>query len=175
VLNLYSIEGRQASKPPPYLAPISSVIPAELKELPQWVLWKPVLRQGKWTKPPYRVDGRHASCADPSSWADFDAIDAAYRSGGWAGYGFVLTAADPFCGIDLDHVRDPANGAIEAWARDLIRRFDSYTEISPSATGVRIFIKGRLPERGRHKGKIEIYDRSRFLTVTGRRIRDTCA
>jgi len=164
------------SDQPEYLKPIPSAIPDELKELPQFVLWKPVLRDGRWTKPPHQKNGRKASCSDPSTWADFDTVEAAYRLGnGWAGYGFVLTADDPFCGIDLDHVRDHASGKIEGWALDLIRRFDSYTEVSPSGSGIRIFIKGRLPETGKHKGKIEIYDRLRFLTTTGHRIEDVCA
>ena len=161
------------SNRPQYLKPIPSAIPDALKARPQWVLWKGVFRYPKWTKPPFQKNGNNASCSDPSTWADFDTVEAAYRlDSGWDGYGFVLTVDDPFCGIDLDHVRDRASGKIEGWALDLIRRFDSYTEVSPSGGGVRIFIKGSLPEKGKHGEKIEIYDRRRFLTTTGHRIED---
>jgi hypothetical protein len=51
------------------------------------------------------------------------------------GLGLVFTDGDPFCGMDLDRCRD-ANGIIDAHARNLIARFASYTELSPSGAGV---------------------------------------
>ncbi len=41
-------------------------------------------------------------------------------------------------GIDLDSCRD-ANGAIANWAQEVIVRFNTYAEISPSGTGVKLF------------------------------------
>jgi primase-polymerase (primpol)-like protein len=97
---------------------------------------------------------------------------AAYEIGEpFAGIGFVLTPDDPFAGIDLDHCRDPETGEIEPWASEIVDRFQSYTEISPSGAGIRIFIRGTLPAgKGRHRGRVEVYDRGRFLTVTGQRL-----
>jgi Protein of unknown function (DUF3987) len=43
-----------------------------------------------------------------------------------------------------------------------------YCENSPSKTGLRLFVKGSLPEgKGRRQGGIEIYGDTAFLTVTG--------
>ena len=41
-------------------------------------------------------------------------------------------------------------------------------EVSPSGKGIRIFVKGTLPEDGRKVGKVEMYQNKRYLTVTGR-------
>ena len=53
----------------------------------------------------------------------------------------------------------------DAW--DIIRALDSYTEISPSGTGIRIFARGKLPPGGRKRGRFEMYETGRYLTVTG--------
>jgi hypothetical protein len=88
-------------------------------------------------------------------------------TGGSKNVGFVFIENDPYCGIDLDGCRDAATENIEFWALEIIKRFDSYTEVSPSGTGLHIFIKGQLPEGGNRKGKIEIYSQGRYFTVTG--------
>ncbi len=54
-----------------------------------------------------------------------------------------------------------------------IRVLNSYTELSPSGTGVKVFAKGRLPGVGRKNGGIEMYDTGRFFTVTGHHLPDT--
>jgi len=92
---------------------------------------------------------------------------------GFDGIGFVLTATDPFVGIDLDHCRDPHTGTVEPWAQKIISILDSYTEVTPSETGLHVFVKANLPEflgpdvKGRRKGPVEIYASERYLTVTG--------
>jgi len=86
--------------------------------------------------------------------------------------GFVFTDADPFCGIDLDHCRDNG-GTIAPAALDWIKRFGSYVEISPSGTGVHIFIKAKLSGTGRRIGKVEMYDSGRYFTITGTRVLET--
>ena len=60
----------------------------------------------------------------------------------------MVTRDDPYVGIDLDDCRNPETGEIAAWAQEIIDRFDSYTEVSPTGTGVRILIRtatGLLP------------------------------
>lgn len=159
-------------------------IPAALANAPQWVLWRYEERDGKPTKPPYQSDGRHASHTDPSTWGELPRILKRYQRGGWDGIGFVLSDYDPLGGIDLDHCI-AETGEIEPWAQAIIERIDSYTEISPSGKGVRIFLKGELPiefPRGGRKltglgedghGAIEVYCRLRYLTYTGRHIAGT--
>jgi len=72
--------------------------------------------------------------------------------------------------VDRYKCRDPQTGKIEAWARDIIKRLNSYTEVSPSGRGLHIIIKGKLPPGGNRKGNIEIYSHGRYFTMTGHHI-----
>ena len=91
------------------------------------------------------------------------------------GLGFILR--DDLIGVDLDGCRDIETGEIAEWATKIIDLLDSYTEISPSGTGIRIFCKGQPQPKGsyRRKGDIEIYDCNspRYLTVTGWHLDET--
>jgi hypothetical protein len=53
----------------------------------------------------------------------------------------------------------------------MARFCDTYAEISPSGLGIKIWAKGRLPGRGTAfyigDGRVEVYDRARYFTVTG--------
>ena len=144
-------------------------VPDELKHYDQFVNWKWETRDGKRTKPPYDPKtGKRASHSDPSTWGTFeDAVKGLDQ--GFDGIGFVFTEDDPFCGIDLDKCRDPISGKVEPWAVKIIKDFDSYTEISPSKTGLKIFIRGKLPGGGLKTKHLEVYDRLRFFTITGDR------
>jgi putative DNA primase/helicase len=148
----------------------SSNIPAELRSLPQWVLWKAEPRGGRVSKVPYRLDGRRASSTDPDDWTGFESACQAYVSGQGrhSGVGFVFTATDNICGVDLDHVIG-GDGQTEPWVSRMVAAFDSYTEYSVSGQGLHIFARGAIPEGSRHRlAPVEIYDRGRFFTVTGR-------
>jgi putative DNA primase/helicase len=137
-------------------------IPEELKQLPQWTCWRLEERNGKTTKPP--VDprtGNYASTADPRTWVTFEEAVAAN-----SGLGFMFADADPFTGIDLDHVRDRETGLVSPEAWEIVRALDSYTEWSVSGTGLHIFVNATL-DRGRRKDNIELYDRARYFVVTG--------
>jgi primase-polymerase (primpol)-like protein len=46
----------------------------------------------------------------------------------------------------------------------------SYSEVSPSGTGVKVFLRGKLPAGGNRRGNVEMYDRGRYFAVTGRRL-----
>jgi primase-polymerase (primpol)-like protein len=144
-----------------------STIPPELTTYPQWVCWRyGPERNGRREKIPYNPPTGHlASVSNSGTWATFE--EAARVVEQYDGLGFVLTSADPFVGVDLDHCRDPATGAIEKWARDTIVSLCSYTELTPSGTGFRIFVRATLPPQGRKHGPVELYDDRRFLTLTG--------
>ena len=144
-------------------------LPQELRDLAQWVTWRSVQRRGnpKPTKLPINPrSGKAASTTDPTSWASFEDSSAAFYSGQGDGIGFVFTPEDPYTGIDLDGCYDEA-GVLSDWAQDLVTRFNSYTELSPSGHGLHIIIRGELPERGRRKGPIEMYSEGRYFTMTG--------
>lgn len=142
-------------------------IPQALKKIPHWIVWKAVNKNGKITKVPYSITGKAAKSDDPSTWTTYEKALTAYKAGSYDGIGFVFSQDDPFCGIDLDHCLDPETGKIEPWANEIIKIFDSYTEKSPSERGFHIIVKGRLPEGGRKKGSIEIYNKGRYFTFTG--------
>jgi len=152
-------------------------VPACLRERPQWVVWRYEKRHGRETKVPYcPKSGRRASSADPSTWTSFTDAVAAYARGGYDGIGYVFLTDDPFCGIDLDDCVDE-EGHTAPWAQEILGPFRTYTEISPSGCGIKVFLRGRKPDfaacevRGfgpDGKGGIEVYDRARYFTLTGR-------
>ena len=83
----------------------------------------------------------------------------------------VLHPESELVGLDLDHCI--SDGTFTQDATEIINRVNSYSEISPSGKGVRIFLYGKLPEKGRRRDSIECYDEGRHLTVTGNHIPDT--
>jgi putative DNA primase/helicase len=152
-------------------------IPLSLRSTPQWVAWRYITRDGKQTKAPVSPhDGSLADSTSGNTWGTFeDAVEACQRDGSLAGVGFVFTADDPYCGVDLDNSID-AEGNIKPWAVDLLAKLDSYAEVSPSNRGLKVFIKANKPgkrcRKAYHDGGIEIYDRDRFFTVTGERLQE---
>jgi putative DNA primase/helicase len=78
--------------------------------------------------------------------------------------GFVFSTGDPYTGIDLDNCVDES-GDIALWALEVVRYFDSYTELSATGTGLHIILRGDIPNR--RKGDVEVYSSKRFFTVTG--------
>lgn len=148
-------------------------IPPELRALPQWLVWRLMLRDGKPSKVPFNAKtGRFGKSNDPASWCDFDTALRAYRTERYHGLGFAFAAGDGLCGIDLDHVIDPQTGAVETWALEVLDKFKgTYIEVSPSGTGLRIFCRGKPGRcgKGTQEKRIEVYDHSspRYLTVTG--------
>lgn len=152
---------------------IVDAIPVELRDVPQWVCWHLETRDGKFAKVPLNPHtGGHAKVSDPRTWGDFDtALDAARRHG-W-GVGVVFTAFAGLTGVDLDHCRDPQTGALAPWARVVLNHLRSYCEVSPSGTGVKVFLRGTLARaKGRRRGPIELYSEKRYFTVTGQRLGD---
>src|SRR5262249_23831203 len=126
------------------------------------------------TNPPINArTGRKAKPDDSTSWASFDEALDFCRQGQADGIGFVFSPDDPFCGIDLDDCRDPDTGAIDEGANWLVAELNSYTEVSPSRTGLKVFLIGELPPGGNRKGHVEFYDRGRYFTVTAHQLNGT--
>lgn len=153
-------------------------IPAKLKSFHQWVTYKSkeLIKGEKPTKIPIDPKtGKYAKTNDPQTWGSFEDTLKSFSSNGKKlnGIGFVVSNSDPFTGIDLDHCKDPQTGIIEPWALSIVEALNSYGEITPSGTGLRIFVEGKLPETGRKKGNIEAYSSTRFLTVTGNHLEAT--
>jgi len=165
-------------------------IPGELRERPQWVGFRLIPREGRWAKVPYDVvRKRMARTNDPRTWSPFDAALACYRAGAVDGIGFVFSGDDPYVGVDLDGCRDPDTGRISAWAATVLAELDSYAEVSPSGTGVKVIVRGSLPcvgTGGRRRldgvvspsgkpAEVELYHWGRFFALTGKRVEDAPA
>jgi len=158
------------------LSIIAAGIPAELKALRQWVCWKLVSRDSKWTKVPIDPkNGRHARADNPSTWTTFDEALAHYLNpaNDVQGVGFEFTAEADFCGVDLDDAIDTATNRLRPWAATIVDEFESYAEISPSRTGVKLYLRATKPgdkcRKPYHDGEVELYDRGRFFAMTGAR------
>jgi hypothetical protein len=126
------------------------------------------LHGAKWTKVPYSPDGQRASSVDPNAWSPFEHAQIAYATRGFDGVGLVLDGKDGLIGFDFDHCVGPDGRITVPKVEDFIRQLNSYTEISPSGRGIRVFAYAALPPDGRKEGPIECYDTGRYLTVTGR-------
>jgi len=152
-------------------------IPKELRELPQWMCWKSVPKKDKeneFTKKPIDAKtGGAGSHSNPATWADFDTALKHFRESDIAnGIGFTFSEDDPYCGIDLDKVYDTKTRKMKKWAADIIKQINSYTEFSPSGTGIHILTKAKVPYPSGRKNQelgFEIYDNVRYYTMTGDR------
>lgn len=154
-------------------------IPPEMKDRPQWVCY----RHDK--TPVNPRTGGNAMADNPDTWGALaEAIKhyEKHKDNGIAGIGYEFSYYDCLCGIDLDHCRHPETKEITPWAWEIIKRFNSYAEVSPSGTGVHIIIKAKFPKGAEdHQknldagGKIEVYDVGRYFTVTGHHLEGTPA
>lgn len=141
-------------------------IPNSLKQLNQWVCFKlePNEKKGKADKIPKDPNtGYNAKSNNPATWSDYQTAVKAVSKYGFDGIGIQF--ANGIFGVDLDGVIK--DGKFTAEAQDIIKTMDSYTEYSPSGTGVHILAKGTIPPKDRRKGNVEMYSEGRFFTVTG--------
>ena len=159
-------------------------IPDALTQRPQWVVWRSELRSSKPTKVPYDAKtGALAETNNSATWASFQ--DAIQACGGYDGIGYVFSPDDPFTGIDFDDCI--ADNQVAPWADTLITAFASYSEVSPSGTGIKIWVEGAIPSSAKPRkekiptsiipadqpGSIEMYFERRFFTVTGWHVEGT--
>ncbi len=142
-------------------------VPAAMTRRPQWVRHSarkvPLSARGAKRTP--------ASSTDPTTWSSYSA---AKRSTAGVGLGFVLSSVDRLVCIDLDHAL--GGGVLAGWAREIVDQApDTYIEVSPSGTGLHVWGygtvgRGRRIRRG--EAHVEVYDRGRYITVTGERFED---
>lgn len=165
----------------------------DLEEMSLWVCWQTEERGDKETKIPHSALGNGlAKSNDSKTWGTRSQAEEAARRlpkpRGTAGVGIMLTAIPGTTlrlgGVDLDACLDELK--ITPWALEIIQRFATYTEVSPSQTGVKLFflydsakmegIKGKTARRkGAGKGgkdpAIEFYVSGRYFAVTDRGVK----
>jgi len=147
-------------------------IPAEMRAVERWINWRPV---------PDPNDPVHVSKkpVDPKTGHVFEkGSDFHKHPERWVTYeeavlsgrplGFIL--GDGFAGLDVDDCI--ITNRMQSWVQRLLSRFPTYTEISPSGTGIKAFMFGTPPASIKKIGGIELYGAGRFFTVTGQAISD---
>lgn len=167
---------------------------ADLNDRPVWLAWRGELKGDLVQKIPYSPHGGMGDTSDPKTWGVRSAAEkvAAKIVNGLGGGGGVVLGIGcgeglRLGGVDLDTcLTSPSD--IEEWASDVITRFGSLTEISPSGTGAKIFFlyreadierlhammtgdkkSGRQfkrPSSGNHPPAIEVYISHRYFAVT---------
>ncbi|WP_270529555.1 phage/plasmid primase, P4 family [Limosilactobacillus vaginalis] len=149
-----------------------SGVPQELKELPNWGLFRKEwdARKGKYNKYPLNAEtGELAKSNDPSTWTSFDNALGKISEYGAAGLAFFIQP--PYMLIDLDHCFEDIQRVKESdhdnQVADFIDRTMSYTELSVSGEGIHIIVKGNFPGPKRRHGNVEMYPEERFVALTG--------
>ena len=135
----------------------------ELMNVPQWVAYNSA------KKPLDPSTGSGADCDDKFTWSTFR--NAAEMH---AGVGFELgedSAIRVYVFVDYDDCFH-ADGTLEPWVARDVAQLNSYTEVSPSGSGLHVVLRGQLS--GKNLGHsepadgIEMYDHARYMTVTGK-------
>lgn len=151
-------------------------VPEEMQDFDQWVCWELSEADGRELKMPRVPDGSGdtARTDDPATWDSFEETTKACRQRRGLGIGFVLTEGDPFLAVDFDDVRDPDSGEVEDWVLEAIEEWNAYTEVSPSGTGIHVWLKDvDEPEWWVDTEHIEVYDSGQYITVTGEQFSDS--
>lgn len=161
---------------PRAVAPDFGNVPAELKEVKQWILWKYEYRikTSTWSKIPYQSSGYKASSTDSSTWSTYDECKAVLVDNKqYDGLGFVFSDSTPYIGVDLDVCVQEVNNTLELSpvADEICKGFNSYTELSPSRTGVHIIGTSDAAitsAKGIWRGtECEVYGSGRYFTFSG--------
>ncbi|WP_168798745.1 DUF5906 domain-containing protein [Herbaspirillum sp. ST 5-3] len=154
----------------------ASAIPQELKDRPQWLIWRfevnPKKPDGKKLKVPYYAGGGkrwgvQGDDKDRAKLVTLDVAIAAMVEKGFTGVGFAFLPGDGLIGIDIDKCIDLNTGEISPTADELIQSCLSYTEYSPSGSGVHIIVSGQTDTFKSDKIGLEVFCSSQFFTFTG--------
>ena len=142
-------------------------VPTELREMPNWVLWKYIPDRGKI---PFNAKTlRRAQSNNPLTWSDFEtAYEVLINNPQFSGLGFMLS--NGINCIDLDNKDEDdllSDEEFHELLEDCLSKIPSYCEVSFSGKGYHIFSIGTLPHGSRRRGHVEMYDKGRFIALTG--------
>ena len=160
-------------------------VPALIRDQDQWIVWRIEEKNGTPTKVPVNRAGR-IDANDAANWLSLAAARELALEIGAEGIGFVLTEECGITVVDLDGCR--TKKSIAPWASDILSRFDTYIEMSPSGTGFKIFAAGKVslpngkgsikaepdvPRLTKEKSPgLEVFTHGRFVAFTGLRVAD---
>ena len=151
------------------------VLPQAMRERQQWLVWRFERYDGdkKPRKVPYYVSGdkrtgTQGSEADRAALATFDRALAELQGSRYNGIGFAFLPGDGLIGIDIDGAVDADTGEVSARCQSIIQACASYTEWSPSGTGVHIIVAGESETFKDNAIGVEVFCGRQFFTCTGR-------
>lgn len=139
-------------------------IPEEMKRLPRWVcVWNT-------SKCPMQaLKKKAASAVKPETWTFYDIAQEAVDKGLYDNLGFVFNG-DGLVGIDID-AGFTEEGLLSPLSVDIMQACQSFTEKSRSGRGIHIYLRGKLPFKGKNNGSgVEIYSTGRYFIVTGQKL-----
>jgi len=116
-----------------------------------------------------------ASASDKRTWRTLEVALEAKEKYLFSGLGFVFTEESDIIGIDIDKCL--VDGQPNEVATAILEKTPpTYIEVSPSKTGLHIFLRNSMSRCGNRNSEcgVEMYSAKRFFTVTGNRWRD-CA
>jgi primase-polymerase (primpol)-like protein len=139
-----------------------------------FVIWRIELRNSRATKVPYNPHTlKLAKSDDPRTWGTWGEAVACYEThpNRFHGIGRVFTADDHMVGIDLDDCIFGRN--LNSVARTWLPLLNSYSEVSPSGRGVKVWVRANHDLGGQHgrtnrKVGIELHRDHRYFAITGR-------
>lgn len=135
----------------------------------RWVNYRTLKVQNRITKIPFSpITKRKASSTDPRDWGTYEEALSVNK----AAVGIVFDQSQILLGIDIDHCLQINTNIIEHEHKQeiaqLIIESDTYTEISPSGTGLHLYLSLTAPlslDANRH-GSFECYTSGRYFTFT---------
>ena len=138
-------------------------IPEDLKKLKRWCLWKygKIRPNGKPEKPPLDKNGINIDKMTFEGHV-FDEVSHSDK------IGFIMREEDGLVAIDIDKCINE-DGSYPGNIKEIIDKFNSYTEISPSGKGFRIFVYGNSDKNYNVNGFELYYDKS-YVTITGNKL-----
>lgn len=107
-------------------------LPNIIKKSGKICLWNYETVNGRKTKVPYQFSGARADSTNEDTFCSFN--EAVSVANYYDGIG--LGIFDPFIAVDIDHCVE--DGKLSETARYIVEKLNSYTEYSPSGTGIRI-------------------------------------
>jgi hypothetical protein len=117
----------------------------------------------------------YAKSNDPTTWGSYQDAVAAVMASHADGVGYMLSGSD-LNAADLDDCYTADTGEVDTWAQTEIATANSYTEVTPSGTGLRILGIGPGGELHRqfkipgtvNGAQIEVYRATnRYICITG--------
>jgi putative DNA primase/helicase len=149
------------------LSRLKADLPRDVQIAAAFLLWK--REDGR--KVPYYVNGKrrrgqNGSAEDRRWLVPFAHAESAYRSGDYDGIGLALLPGLDVIALDFDDCR-ALNGKISSSLADYFIE-QSYAEVSPSGTGIRVLLRGQLPN-SKSKG-FEVFATTGYVTLTGDRV-----